>query len=615
MRHEGVEKQRSKMVADRGVQHDRWLRTWRLWLLLFWFAVAAWLIYDRWGAIRTFALGDTDDNMRMMQVRALLEGQGWFDLRQYRLNPPIGADIHWSRLVDLPIAGLKLLLAPFLGGRVAEQWAAALAPLLPMLVAMASLAVAVRRLIDPKAFLIAIALLVCAGSARGMWSPLRLDHHGWQLAMLALVVAALTDPKRARGGALLGVATALSLTIGLEMLPYLALAGVAVVVRWIIERDQAPRLAAYGIALAGGCCLGFLLFASEANRAAVCDALSPVWLSAMVLAGAIAFVLASLPSGKWPVRLAAAGIGGALLAIAFALVWPDCLGRPEGASADLERLWLSKVREAMPVYRHGARVAANILTLPIAGLIGYVLILWRERRRPERLIPWAATALLAAVAAGLLLWQTRAAPAAQLLSIPGATALFWLAILWFARQRLMLVRVLGIFGAFLIVSGLATGYFNQFFPAKTPESRRPVNLANNRCPTMAALRPIALQPKGQVLTFVDLGPRLITVTHHDAIIGPYHRNAEQILDVMRTWRGDAANARRTVERYGIDYVLICPNLSESTIYRAEAPRGFYVQLARGRVPGWLEPVELPERSPYRMWRVRTAQPQAVVTPS
>ena len=120
---------------------------------------------------------------------------------------------------------------------------------------------------------------------------------------------------------------------------------------------------------------------------------------------------------------------------------------------------------------------------------------------------------------------------------------------------------------------------------------------------MAALRPIALQPKGQVLTFVDLGPRLITVTHHDAIIGPYHRNAEQILDVMRTWRGDAANARRTVERYGIDYVLICPNLSESTIYRAEAPRGFYVQLARGRVPDWLEPVELPERSPYRMWRV------------
>src|SRR3546814_9878226 len=35
------------------------------------------------------------------------------DLRQYRLNPPGGFDIHWSRLVDLPIAGLILLFKPF----------------------------------------------------------------------------------------------------------------------------------------------------------------------------------------------------------------------------------------------------------------------------------------------------------------------------------------------------------------------------------------------------------------------------------------------------------------------------------------------------------------------
>ncbi len=90
-----------------------------------------------------------------------------------------------------------------------------------------------------------------------------------------------------------------------------------------------------------------------------------------------------------------------------------------------------------------------------------------------------------------------------------------------------------------------------------------------------------------VLTFVDLGPRLITVTPHDAITGPYHRNARQIIDVMRAWRGDEANARATVERYRVDYLLICPNLSESTIYRSEAPRGFYMQLMRGKVPAWL----------------------------
>lgn len=167
----------------------------------------------------------------------------------------------------------------------------------------------------------------------------------------------------------------------------------------------------------------------------------------------------------------------------------------------------------------------------------------------------------------------------------------------------MLVRVLGIVAAFLIVSGLATGYVTRFFPTPVSDYRRSVNLANGRCPTLAALRPVALQPPGNVLTFVDLGPRLIAVTPHNAVAGPYHRNARQIIDVMRAWRGNAANARATVERYRIDYVLICPNLSESTIYASEAPNGFYRQLVQGKVPDWLEPVRLPANSPYRMWRV------------
>ena len=85
-------------------------------MLLVWIVVAGVFLYPRWDAIRGFMLSDTDDNMRIMQVRALLAGQGWYDLRQYRLDPPFGADIHWSRLVDLPIAAIKLALAPFVGG-------------------------------------------------------------------------------------------------------------------------------------------------------------------------------------------------------------------------------------------------------------------------------------------------------------------------------------------------------------------------------------------------------------------------------------------------------------------------------------------------------------------
>ncbi|HEY1146366.1 MAG TPA: AcrB/AcrD/AcrF family protein, partial [Allosphingosinicella sp.] len=85
--------------------------------------------------------------------------------------------------------------------------------------------------------------------------------------------------------------------------------------------------------------------------------------------------------------------------------------------------------------------------------------------------------------------------------------------------------------------------------------------------------------------------------------GPYHRNQQAILDVMRAFRGSAENAHAIIQRRGIDYVLICPGLSESTVYRAEAPKGFYAQLAGGKVPAWLQPIALPKDSPYRMWRV------------
>ncbi len=47
---------------------------------------------------------DNDDVMRLIEVRDLLGGQGWFDLMQYRLGLGDGTLMHWSRLIDLPLA-------------------------------------------------------------------------------------------------------------------------------------------------------------------------------------------------------------------------------------------------------------------------------------------------------------------------------------------------------------------------------------------------------------------------------------------------------------------------------------------------------------------------------
>ena len=147
-----------------GMMLDRLDAHWRWPLVLFWLGVAAFMLWDRYGAIRIFALSDTDDNMRIMQVRGLLEGQGWYDLQQHRLA---GSNIHWSRLVDLPIVALKLIFTPLVGGRIAEQIAVAVAPLLPMLAAMSAVAVIARRLTARFAFLVAIVLLVAARLGQG----------------------------------------------------------------------------------------------------------------------------------------------------------------------------------------------------------------------------------------------------------------------------------------------------------------------------------------------------------------------------------------------------------------------------------------------------------------
>ena len=579
-------------------------RHWKLITILVWLGICAWFIANNYDSIRFFRLGDTDDNMRMMQVRGLLSGQGWYDLRQHHLNPPYGANIHWSRLVDLPIAGLILGLRPFLGGPGAERWAVAIAPLLPYLLLLFSLALTARRLIAPGAYPLAFLAVFFAGSTNGMFTPERIDHHGWQLALLALSIAGTADPKRVRGGLTLGISTALSLAIGLEMIIYLALAGVSTVLFWVADSEERERLRAYALSLSATIAPCFLVFASYDNRLPVCDALSPVWLSDALLAGALMYGLSLLPTADWRKRLLLALVAGAAIAGYHAAMWPHCLQRLEGLSPEAERLWLSHVKEARPVYRHGWRVATLIVALPVTAVLGWALLAWSRRRDADLLRRIFAAALPGIAAALLLLWQTRTGPAAQMMAATGCAALAWIILPQVWGSKFAAVRVGGVIAVVLIGAGAAVPLALSFVPAdKTTARESDIGRANNLCASLWGLRPVALQPEGVVFTFVDLGPRLITVTHHDAITGPYHRNGQQIVDVMNAFRGSADQAHRIITKYHSTYLLTCPDSSTTTIFMAEAPKGFYAQLQRNQVPNWLAPVKLPEGSPFRMWRV------------
>jgi hypothetical protein len=316
------------------------------------------------------------------------------------------------------------------------------------------------------------------------------------------------------------------------------------------------------------------------------------------------FGLAVLSPADWKRRLALGILAGVAVAAFHALAWPQCLSRLEGVSPEVYQLWMSHVREARPLYRHGWQTATGVAAIPLTGIVGWLLLAWTRRRDPDllRRVLAAAAPLIAATL--LLLWQTRTGPAAQVLGLAGATALIWVAVPWTWNSRFPAVRVLGTFALIVVGLGAAVPAASNFYPVKkkTP-AQLAVDKANRQCTSLWGLKPVARQPEGMVFTFVDLGPRLITVTHHSAVTGPYHRNGEQIGDVMKAFRGSEAQAHDIIAKYRSDYLLICPNMSTATIFRSEAPKGFYVQLTRGQVPAWLAPVTLPKDSPFRMWRV------------
>ena len=595
-------KRKDELYMERGLAFLE--RHWKPITVAVWLLFCAWWISTSWSRVVWFGLGDTDDNMRMMQVRALLHGQNWFDLRQYRLNPPYGANIHWSHLVDLPLAGIILLTRPFVGGADAERIAAAFGPIIPFLVLLFGLALTARRLIDLRAFALPFLAVTVAGLANSMFLPERIDHHGWQLALLSVSIAGLADPKRVRGGVTLGITTALSLAIGLEMIIYLALAGAAVALFWVVDASERKRAIAYAASLGGGVAFCFLVFASYDNRLAVCDALSPVWLSDLLLVGAALAVLALLNPGDWKVRLALAVAAGIVVAGFHALAWPQCLGRPENVSPEVNALWLSHVREVRPVYKLSWTLMVLILALPVTGTIGWGLLAWRNRgdrdlfRRTLAAWPPALMAML------LLLWQTRTGPAAQLMAIVGAVAIVWVLAPLFERLRSPVLQTIGVIAVAVIGFGAVVPFAMKFVPPTKMTPREiQIERANRSCNFIASYHPIALLPKGTVFTFIDLAPRLITVTHHDSIMGPYHRNGEQIADVMKAFRGTPEQARAIIGKYRSDYLMTCPNASTTTIFTSETPDGFYAQLAKGKVPAWLTPIDLPANSPFRIWKV------------
>src|SRR4029077_15042732 len=134
-------------------------------------------------------LGDTDDAMRLVQLRDFLGGQSWFDLHQPRLGPPLGYDSHWSRLIDAGLAGLFFLFHQVVDAPLAERLMRVVWPVLWILPAIIGAAAIAWGIAGRAAAVVTLLLAVVGLPAFQQFLPGRIDHHNIQITLAVAIVA------------------------------------------------------------------------------------------------------------------------------------------------------------------------------------------------------------------------------------------------------------------------------------------------------------------------------------------------------------------------------------------------------------------------------------------
>ena len=175
---------------------------------------------------------------------------------------------------------------------------------------------------------------------------------------------------------------------------------------------------------------------------------------------------------------------------AFALVFPQCLGRPEQVSPELAALWLDNVREAKPIYQHPFRTAFPIVALPV---IGAARCAARDLARARAPRAWSAGRRSpCSPPSPRRCCSGRPAPARRrrLLAVPGATALAWIVLPWCLGSRFMPVRVFGTVARLPHRLGAVRRLRDPIsFRRSTTSRAQTINTANARCPTLRRSHP------------------------------------------------------------------------------------------------------------------------------
>jgi len=570
---------------------------------LAWAMICALLLVTNLRAILAYQFPDPDDTLRLIQVRDLIAGQGWFDLTQHRVDAVGGGvAMHWSRLVDLPIMAVVLGLRGLIGQGAAETVGLIAVPLMTFGVALLLAGRIAWRLAGDEAAGFACLAMALSVPLVQQLRPMRIDHHGWQIVCVLLAMNGLMARSPRWGGWVTGGALALWLSISIEGLPLAAaICGVAAL-RWLRDRHQSE----WFVATMQGLAVGSLgLFAATRGFSGIiqhCDAVSPAHLAGFGVAAVAATGLARLePLPRFALVAGLATLAGLGAATMLAMA-PHCSA---GAFAELDplvaRFWFDGVGEGLPVWRQKPALALQIVIPPLIALVASLRLAGRSSGWLRRF--WQDYAVVLAAALAIAIFVSRAGAVAGALA---AVPLGWQVREWLRSARMK--RRLG--KRALVLAAMALALLPAMpltllalaMPAEASIGGRQLRVSSCAIPQNAEI--LRALPTGEILAPLDIGPQLLLETRHSVIATGHHRGQRGMRDVIETFTGSPVDARAALAARGTRYLALCPDLAEPARYAAEAPAGFMAELLARRAPAWLEPVAVAGDGSLEVWRIR-----------
>lgn len=590
-------------------------------IVIVWLIVAA-ALGALWGPRAWHGLTwDTDDFMRLVQVRDLLAGQAWTDLTQYRLNPPEGTPMHWSRLADAPIALVTLALSPLLGEPTAMVLAAMLLPPLYFLLFLGFFAFAARLMLGAARSPIALLAAIGGSISIVQFVPGRVDHHGLQLtammAALMLLLVGLARERWRRAIVWAGVPFALSIWIGAETLPLIATWFAALGLAWCYAGGS---FAKYG-AIAGllGAAIGVVILLTSVPSAwwlwPACDAFSMMPVGVLALIG-VGFAGMAM-FGPWAHsvlrRVVVAGVWGFVSAAGFAIAFPVCLhGGYALVDPVVQQQWLSRVSEAMTLFQQFRAQPFGAMANAWTPLLGLVYCLWRIRSARQRgRILWGALAIMLLTAFAMMAWQVRAVTFAQefaLVPLAGLIADILKRLRGRNRRWLRYAAATALLFVCSFVFWPSADAAYRAVAAEAAVAPERSAATAQQCVGIGPLAPLQRTAPTTILSYIDLGSMLLFNTRDSVLAGPYHRDNEGLKMTIELFRSNDDNlVWYNLSQRGIGWIVTCPGLEEKTVFATDARDGLAERLAAGRVPDFLEEIDDPAWPDLRFYRLRAGE--------